>query len=245
MVAPKRASQKKQPGFLERHDNIYLFVPNLIGYARIGFALYAFAIALRDPTQCFLAYFFSFVCDELDGRFARMFNQTSTLGAVLDMVTDRVATTCLLAILCILYPSHHVVFLSLIMLDIFSHWFQMYSTLATGSSTHKDVHSKSFIVRFYYQHRMFMGFCCVCCEVLYLCVYLLHWEQYRSWGRVPLPAALRPHLNGLLPAGGVPGVALLALVALPGTAIKQMINVVQMRAAMALLVLHDRRKERR
>lgn len=50
---------------------------------------------------------------------------------------------------------------------------------------------------------------------------------------------------GLLPAGGVPGVALLALVALPGTAIKQMINVVQMRAAMALLVLHDRRKERR
>lgn len=31
----------------------------------------------------------SFVCDELDGRFARKFNQTSTLGAVLDMVTDR------------------------------------------------------------------------------------------------------------------------------------------------------------
>ncbi len=34
-------------------------------------------------------YFLSFVCDELDGRFARMLNQTSTLGAVLDMVTDR------------------------------------------------------------------------------------------------------------------------------------------------------------
>jgi phosphatidylglycerophosphate synthase len=30
-----------------------------------------------------------FVCDELDGRAARTFNQTSTLGAVLDMVTDR------------------------------------------------------------------------------------------------------------------------------------------------------------
>ena len=32
---------------------------------------------------------FSFVCDELDGRFARMLNQSSVFGAVLDMVTDR------------------------------------------------------------------------------------------------------------------------------------------------------------
>lgn len=30
-----------------------------------------------------------FVCDELDGRAARTFNQASTFGAVLDMVTDR------------------------------------------------------------------------------------------------------------------------------------------------------------
>ena len=30
-----------------------------------------------------------FVLDETDGRLARMFNQTSTFGAVLDMVTDR------------------------------------------------------------------------------------------------------------------------------------------------------------
>lgn len=30
-----------------------------------------------------------FVCDELDGRFARMLNQSSTFGVVLDMVTDR------------------------------------------------------------------------------------------------------------------------------------------------------------
>jgi len=32
-----------------------------------------------------------FVCDELDGRAARTFDQTSTFGAVLDMVTDRSA----------------------------------------------------------------------------------------------------------------------------------------------------------
>lgn len=37
----------------------------------------------------FLFAAYSFVCDELDGRAARTFNQMSTFGAVLDMVTDR------------------------------------------------------------------------------------------------------------------------------------------------------------
>jgi len=35
------------------------------------------------PDEC------RFVCDELDGRAARTFEQSSTLGAVLDMLTDR------------------------------------------------------------------------------------------------------------------------------------------------------------
>lgn len=61
----------------------------LAGYLRVVSAFYAFAVASSNPLACVLAYFFSFVCDELDGRFARMLGQTSTLGAVLDMVTDR------------------------------------------------------------------------------------------------------------------------------------------------------------
>lgn len=34
----------------------------------------------------------------------------------------------------------------------------------------QDKHSESFLVRLYYQKRIFMGFCCVSCEVLYLMV---------------------------------------------------------------------------
>ena len=34
----------------------------------------------------------------------------------------------------------------------------------------QDKHSHSFLVRLYYQQRIFMGFCCVSCEVLYLMV---------------------------------------------------------------------------
>eukprot|EP00887_Chlorella_sp_A99_P002910 scaffold6.g2910.t1 len=187
-----RSAALEQPGFFARHSNVFLYVPNLIGYARIACAFYAFAVALRSPGQTALFYFLSFVCDELDGRFARLLGQTSKLGAVLDMVTDRLATTCLLA----------------------------------------DVASSSLVVRFYYRHRLFMGFCCVCCEVLYLCLYLLSWPQYQSWAPLPLPAALRPLANGHGAAtGSLPAVAALALVALPGVAVKQLVNVVQLRTA--------------
>jgi len=163
----------------------------------VAAALYAFSVALRSPGVAVLAYAASFVCDELDGRFARQLNQCSTLGsggcswalggarlcgqrkalvciwalgwvpvwragssrcvsgvcleslpalvawaharahicsaafargrtcltaclpAVLDMVTDRLATTCLLAILAMRYPAHHLPCLALIWLDIF------------------------------------------------------------------------------------------------------------------------------
>jgi phosphatidylglycerophosphate synthase len=44
------------------------------------------AVAVTATGCCCLC---RFVCDELDGRAARTFNQTSTMGAVLDMVTDR------------------------------------------------------------------------------------------------------------------------------------------------------------
>ena len=66
-----------------------LYVPNLIGYARIACAAYACAVAFDDIYAFFAVYLLSYICDELDGRFARKFNQCSEFGRVLDMVTDR------------------------------------------------------------------------------------------------------------------------------------------------------------
>lgn len=223
--------------------------PHLTGYARVAFALYAFSVAGVDPARCVAFYLASFVCDELDGRFARMFGQTSTLGAVLDMVTDRVATSCLLALLCTLYPPYQPLFLSLLMLDIFSHWFQMYATLAMGAATHKDTKSRSVVVRFYYSNRIFMGFCCVCVEVLYLLLYLMAHPEYRGWAPVALPgplAAAAKESGWALGRGDtVPLLCLLAAAAIPGFAIKQAINVVQLRTAAAQLVAYDKKRDAR
>lgn len=37
----------------------------------------------------------------------------------------------------------------------------------------QDVKSRSWLVRMYYRNRMFMGVCCISCEVLYLSVRVL------------------------------------------------------------------------
>ena len=58
-------------------------------------------------------------------------------GFSLSSVACRVSTAGLLMLLCKTYPNIFILFLSLLMLDLFSHWFQMYSTLVAGSVTHK------------------------------------------------------------------------------------------------------------
>ncbi|KAL0341438.1 UNVERIFIED_CONTAM: putative CDP-diacylglycerol--inositol 3-phosphatidyltransferase 2 [Sesamum calycinum] len=145
---------------------VYLYVPNIIGYVRILMNCFAFAICYKDKYLFSVLYFVSFVCDALDGWCARKLNQVSTFGAVLDMVTDRISTACLLVILSQVYRPG-MIFLSLLALDIASHWLQMYSSFLVGKASHKDVKdSSSWLFKLYYGNRKFMGYCCVSCEVL-------------------------------------------------------------------------------
>lgn len=143
------------------------------------------------------------------------------------MVTDRLATACLLALLCALYPSHLPLPLFLLALDVASHWAQVAATAAAGSQSHKEegAASSSAIVRAYYSNRLFMGACCVSCEVLYLALYSFRgWAEEKGKGngggppRVPLPAflgrAAAAVVNGVAgvlesasSVGGVGGVA--------------------------------------
>lgn len=192
----------------------------------------AFAVCFADKKLFSLLYFVSFVCDALDGWFARKFNQASTFGAVLDMVTDRVSTACLLVILSQVYRPG-LVFLSLLALDISSHWLQMYSTFLVGKTSHKDVKdSSSWLFKLYYGNRMFMGYCCVSCEVLYITLFLLARNQAESLIDVLVNAATTSWIY----------LVLLALL-LFGWAIKQFVNVIQMKTAADACVLYDINKK--
>jgi CDP-diacylglycerol--inositol 3-phosphatidyltransferase len=219
-----------------------------------------------------LLYSLSFVCDELDGRAARAFGQSSTLGAVLDMVTDRVATACLLAVVGALYgaacPAALLCALALVALDVSSHWFGMYASLRCGEASHKEsAQHRSLLVRLYYQHRLFMGACCVACEVLYLCLYLLAWpEQFgvggtrsvpvpvpgwgaavlrRAAGAEALPGPLAASLRLAARRREVPLAAVVAALSVPLWLTKQVCNWLQLRSAMDRLVEWDLEARRR
>ena len=66
--------------------NVYLFIPNLIGYARVILAFMAFHVAATSPLMFFTYYSLSQLLDAFDGWAARVLNQSSQFGAVLDMV---------------------------------------------------------------------------------------------------------------------------------------------------------------
>jgi len=200
----------------EKMPSVYLYIPNIIGYFRIIINFIAFAVCYSNRLLFAMLYFFSFVLDGVDGWFARKFNQASTFGAVLDMVTDRVSTACLLALLSQCYRPG-LVFLMLLGLDITSHWFQMYSSFLSGKTSHKDVkNTGNWLLKLYYGYRPFMAFCCVSCEVLYIILFLFADEKSTS---------LLGTCRGVLKQG--PLTLLVFISTLVGWAVKQVTNIIQ------------------
>lgn len=109
------------------------------------------------PRTCTALYSVSCLLDALDGYAARAYEQSTKFGAVLDMVTDRCTTSCLLVFLAQAFPRFSIVFQGLISLDLASHYMHMYATLSMGGSekSHKDVSaSRSWILRQYYSNKV-------------------------------------------------------------------------------------------
>ncbi|KAJ8132521.1 hypothetical protein O1611_g1105 [Lasiodiplodia mahajangana] len=138
-------------------ENIFLFWPNLIGYFRIVLAVASLYYMPLHPRTCSLLYSISCLLDALDGYAARYFHQSTRFGAVLDMVTDRCTTSCLLVFLSSAFPRWAIVFQGLISLDFASHYIHMYATLAMGGSaeSHKNVDkSRSWLLNLYYTNKL-------------------------------------------------------------------------------------------
>uniref|UniRef100_A0A3Q7HH48 CDP-diacylglycerol--inositol 3-phosphatidyltransferase n=1 Tax=Solanum lycopersicum TaxID=4081 RepID=A0A3Q7HH48_SOLLC len=265
--------------------NVYLYIPNIIGYLRILMNCVAFAVCFVDKKLFSLLYFVSSKalasCDvwllyssfahhtaigtitghqlvqccgmtEFDGicnpigrkhtggaagkRFSSVqanifLNNESGSGKT------RVRELCIkglaLPACWLFFHRPGLVFLSLLALDISSHWLQMYSTFLVGKTSHKDVKdSSSWLFRLYYGNRMFMGYCCVSCEVLYITLFLLARKETESLIDVLVNTATASWIY----------LVLLALL-LFGWAIKQFVNVIQMKTAADACVLYDMNKK--
>lgn len=174
-----QTAMQKAPQELE--ENIFLFVPNLIGYSRVFLAAASLYYMKQHPITCFILYSISCLLDALDGYFARSLNQATKFGAVLDMVTDRCTTSCLLCYLASAYPQFAVIGMGLISLDLASHYMHMYASLESGSKSHKLVDQKrSKILNLYYSNNKVLFLFCACNELFFLSVYLLAFPRLRD-----------------------------------------------------------------
>mmetsp|Transcript_12484 Transcript_12484/g.18200 ORF Transcript_12484/g.18200 Transcript_12484/m.18200 type:complete len:229 (+) Transcript_12484:115-801(+) len=213
-------------------NDVLLFIPNLIGYSRVVASLFSFFLMIFSPDQWQLAtaaYLYSFAADLFDGMAARKYDQCSSFGGLLDMVTDRCSTLGLLFILYGEYGStdhdhfgfYRLLFLILAILDISSHWCQMYST-SSLQIHHKSAEGNAgrfFLVRWYYSSYPFFGYCCVSAEVTYVTFYVL--AHAKSGGTLAYIGEL------------------ITKIVVPGCATKQIVNVFQLCSACHAVAEHD------
>ncbi|XP_006011493.1 CDP-diacylglycerol--inositol 3-phosphatidyltransferase [Latimeria chalumnae] len=170
-----------------QQENIFLFVPNLIGYARILLAFIAFYFMPTNPTVASSFYLLSGLLDAFDGHAARALNQGTKFGAMLDMLTDRCATMCFLVNLSLLYPQYTILFQVSMTIDVASHWLHLHSSTMKGNSSHKSIDlSGNPILRIYYTSRPVLFVMCAGNELFYCMLYLLAFGEGPLVGSVGL-----------------------------------------------------------
>jgi CDP-diacylglycerol--inositol 3-phosphatidyltransferase len=197
----------------------------------------------NPPNLCFVVaitlYVSSFVLDLFDGMAARKFHQTSEYGGLLDMITDRCSTAGLLHVLSFEYatatattsriPMARSLFLMLMILDLSSHWCQMFASAKLDMHHKSDDANKNhfFLVRWYYGYYYFFGYCCVGAEFSYVLLYILS----------NVSNAVGGDSNSMIVH--TEWVQLALYLVLPGCAIKQLVNVVQLCSACHSVAAND------
>ena len=97
---------------------------------------------------------------------------------MLDQLTDRCATMCLVVVLCSLYPNWMFLLQISLVIDISAHWLHMHSTLLGGAESHKAIDlSANPILYHYYTNRKILFFMCAGNELFYASLYLLYFTS--------------------------------------------------------------------
>jgi len=177
----KTLAEGKRPRFTM---DVFFYVPQFVGYFRIVCTMVSiyYAIVAQDTggtyhKRAIVGYALSFAGDLVDGMAARKFDQSSHFGGVLDMVTDRCTTAGFIVVLTWLYtePAVRFMLISILMLDVASHWMSMYSALKIGAHHKSNENQKRqfFLVRWYYTSYPFFACCCVGAELTYMVAFAM------------------------------------------------------------------------
>nr|NP_001187611.1 CDP-diacylglycerol--inositol 3-phosphatidyltransferase [Ictalurus punctatus]ADO28883.1 cdp-diacylglycerol--inositol 3-phosphatidyltransferase [Ictalurus punctatus] len=159
-------------------ENIFIFVPNIIGYVRIILLFYACWYMTTDLARTMAAYLLSALLDAFDGHAARLLDQSTRFGAMLDMLSDRCATMCLLFTLGTFYPRWQFVFQLSARIDIASHWLHVHTSSQRGAASHKAIClDGNPLLRIYYTNRLVLFAMCAGNEIFYSMLYILYFTE--------------------------------------------------------------------
>uniref|UniRef100_A0A8D0SPA8 CDP-diacylglycerol--inositol 3-phosphatidyltransferase n=1 Tax=Sus scrofa TaxID=9823 RepID=A0A8D0SPA8_PIG len=191
-------------------ENIFLFVPNLIvmpGLSSPSFLSTSCPAApSRPPPSTCSADFWTLLMDTLLESLIKVTDTSSQpasrpnnplppfpassgtrFGAMLDMLTDRCSTMCLLVNLALLYPRATLLFQLSMSLDVASHWLHLHSSVVRGSESHKMIDlSGNPVLRIYYTSRPALFTLCAGNELFYCLLYLFNFSEGPLVGSVGL-----------------------------------------------------------
>lgn len=146
-------------------------VPNSIGYIRIGLLI----ASIYSPTRLFiLLYSISAMLDFFDGYTARLYKQSSELGACLDMITDRISTVIIGYRIVKESPRMYNFICLYILIDLLSHFIQFHIS-AINLTNHKD--NSNLFLKIYY-NKYFLFPICFLSEAYF--VSLLYHPKYEK-----------------------------------------------------------------
>jgi phosphatidylglycerophosphate synthase len=109
---------------------VALYVPNVLCYARIVLAFVGLQFAPTRPVTAVTIWIVSATLDLIDGPLARILNQTSSFGVLLDIAADNILRSCVWVAVAAANPSYLSVSCFVLCLE----WTTMVATQVHASS---------------------------------------------------------------------------------------------------------------
>lgn len=158
---------------MKRKKNVYLYIPNIVGYMRVILALSAFILSRRNIFVFLIFYATSQILDAVDGWTARKFKQVSVFGQILDQITDRLSTSLLYLLNGNVYDEYLIVLGLIMIADIGGHYFHSMSCAISGNKPHKKIENGNRLLKLYYERPSVMVICIIGYESFLISAYIL------------------------------------------------------------------------
>lgn len=185
--------------FLIPYLYFFYFTPNFITLLSTISTFYSIYLYYNNDVYCYLFYFMGYLFDSIDGRMARKYNQTSTFGMIIDLVSDNITNIPLLFVLIqktiiTFYDSIFIgiikVFLIAILLlfvFIFSVIFGMNEAYDCYIKTKNDnffTYKKSLIEKTYYNNTLLSYFYLQINKTSYFCYRIFFKENLNNQNKI-------------------------------------------------------------